>query len=588
MIWTRAGAVLASAGILLAVTAGSASAGASSRPASRWQGADPSAGKYYGTSQIRNNVTCPCGGSQVIWADSRSHWGVTANYPDQPASISSVSYPGVQVLEYNSISKEPILQGIYDLSQPPNAAKGAFAAAFDVWIQNNPSQNWTNATLVSVWVDNHGLTPPGSPVATGDIYGKPFSLYAKGKPDQGNATYTLLFANGATSGVAHLAETFTWLRRHGWISPNAENLDVEAGWLIQSTGGVAENFEMKSFLLNQPGSTPYGAAVVAPRLPVPLIVGLAALFLAVFGVALLLLGAFHRSGRQRTLTERIEKYGPRHTPVPVQESSPGRVGGAAVDAVSRLMRPTTQERLSKRLDIAGVSRRPAEWALLGGCLAVVVAATLSLVTSFVLIGVLGGALIGWLTMRLSLSMRILRRRSSFSEQLPDLLQLIASALQSGFSLPQAFDAVVREDSQPAAGEFARALAEARLGADLEDALDGVANRMDSDDMRWTVLAIRIQQGVGGNLAEVLLTIAGTIRERAFLRRQVSALSAEGRLSAYILVVLPLLVAAWLFISSPAYMRILYTTGAGRIMLLIAVALLAAGALWMRRTIKVEV
>ena len=215
-------------------------------------------------------------------------------------------------------------------------------------------------------------------------------------------------------------------------------------------------------------------------------------------------------------------------------------------------------------------------------------AALSLVTSYVLIGVLGGVLIGWLTMRMSLSVRILRRRSSFSEQLPDLLQLIASALQSGFSLPQAFDAVVREDSQPAAGEFARALAETRLGADLEDALDGVANRMDSDDMRWTVLAIRIQQGVGGNLAEVLLTIAGTIRERAYLRRQVHALSAEGRLSAYILVILPVLVGAWLFISSPTYMRLLYVTATGRIMLSLAVLFLIIGALWMRRTIRVEV
>ncbi len=218
-----------------------------------------------------------------------------------------------------------------------------------------------------------------------------------------------------------------------------------------------------------------------------------------------------------------------------------------------------------------------------------IAATLSIVTSYVLIGVLGGAVIGWLTMRLALSVRILRRRAAFSDQLPDLLQLIASALQSGFSLPQALDAVVREDNQPAAGEFSRALAEVRLGADLEDALEAVANRMDSDDLRWTVMAIRIQQGVGGNLAEVLLTIAGTIRERAFLRRQVRALSAEGRLSAYILVALPLLVGAWLFISSPRR-----TCGRstqprmGKLMLAAAIVLLVVGTFWMRRMIKVEI
>ena len=123
-----------------------------------------------------------------------------------------------------------------------------------------------------------------------------------------------------------------------------------------------------------------------------------------------------------------------------------------------------------------------------------------------------------------------------------MLQLIASALQSGFlAAAGAGRGRARGRPSPSPGEFSRALAEARLGGDLEDALEAVANRMDSDDLRWTVMAIRIQQGVGGNLAEVLLTIAGTIRERAFLRRQVRALSAEGRLSAYILVALPVLV-----------------------------------------------
>jgi tight adherence protein B len=150
------------------------------------------------------------------------------------------------------------------------------------------------------------------------------------------------------------------------------------------------------------------------------------------------------------------------------------------------------------------------------------------------------------------------------------------------------DAVIRQENQPAAGEFSRALAEARIGVDLDSALEAVAIRMGSDDLRWTVMAMRIQQGVGGNLAEVLLTIADTIRERAYLRRQVSALSAEGRLSAYILVALPLVVATWLFISSPDYMRPLYTTPMGEVMLAIAAVMLAVGAFWMHRTIRVEV
>jgi tight adherence protein B len=191
-------------------------------------------------------------------------------------------------------------------------------------------------------------------------------------------------------------------------------------------------------------------------------------------------------------------------------------------------------------------------------------------------------------MHVILSIRIGRRRAAFGEQLPDVLQLIAGSLQSGFSLPQAVDAVVREGSQPAASEFSRALVEARLGADLEDALNRVADRMNSTDLRWTVMAIRIQREVGGNLAEVLRTTVGTMRERAYLRRQVSSLSAEGRLSAYVLIALPLLIGGWFFYSDPSYMRPLYTTLIGLVMLVGSVVLILVGAFWMRRLIKIEV
>jgi Flp pilus assembly protein TadB len=190
-------------------------------------------------------------------------------------------------------------------------------------------------------------------------------------------------------------------------------------------------------------------------------------------------------------------------------------------------------------------------------------------------------------MRLAVSVRIARRRAAFGEQLPDLLQLVAGSLQSGFSLAQALDAAVREGVRPASSEFARALSQTRIGVELTAALERVADRMDSTDLRWTVMAIRIQRQVGGHLAEVLNTTVDTMRARSQLRRHVKALSAEGRLSAYILVALPVLIGGWLFISSPAYMRPLYTTPIGMAMLGAAVVLVGAGALWMRKVIKVE-
>lgn len=341
----------------------------------------------------------------------------------------------------------------------------------------------------------------------------------------------------------------------------------------------------------RPTKTPRAAVARLPvSSPWPLIGGLAAFFAALFLLAFAFLSGMARKRKTRDLATQIGRYGPQLGPKVVRDvaQNADKLGGVAVGIASRLMTPAAHDRLSRRLELAGVSRPPGEWALFGGCAGLTIAAVLSLITSYVVIGLIGGALIGWLVMRFSLSLLIVRRRATFADQLPDILQLIASSLQAGFALPQAFDAVVRDNNQPAAGEFARALAEVRLGAKLEDAIEAVANRMDSDDLRWTVMAIRIQQGVGGNLTEVLMTIVATMRERGFLRRQAHALSAEGRLSAYILIAMPILVAIWLFISSPAYMHPLYATRSGELLLAAAVMLLVIGAVIMRRIIKVEV
>jgi tight adherence protein B len=187
-----------------------------------------------------------------------------------------------------------------------------------------------------------------------------------------------------------------------------------------------------------------------------------------------------------------------------------------------------------------------------------------------------------------LSIKGRRRLRAFDEHLPSALQLVASSLRSGFSLPQALDGVVHEGVEPIAGELNRALGEARLGMALEDALDAIGDRMASTDFSWVVMAIRIQREVGGNLAEILLNTAGVMRERARLRRQVKALSAEGRLSAYILIALPVLMALYMFTLRRSYIHPLYTTGLGIGMLLFAVFLVVMGVFWMRKLVTVRV
>jgi tight adherence protein B len=161
-------------------------------------------------------------------------------------------------------------------------------------------------------------------------------------------------------------------------------------------------------------------------------------------------------------------------------------------------------------------------------------------------------------------------------------------LKSGFGLPQALDAVARDAAEPVAKEFSRAIAETRIGTDIADTLERVAERMGSDAMRMAVMSIRIQREVGGNLAETLETTAKTLRERESLYRQVRALSAEGRLSAYILIALPFGLFFYMLLINPAYIRLLWTTLPGIAMTVGASVLLVLGIFWMRKVVKIEV
>ncbi|TWP52387.1 VWA domain-containing protein [Lentzea tibetensis] len=247
-----------------------------------------------------------------------------------------------------------------------------------------------------------------------------------------------------------------------------------------------------------------------------------------------------------------------------------------------------RERLELELDLAGVRLRPAEWLLVRFGTGVVLGVVLAAASGELLVGGPFGALLGWFACRVFLKARVAKRRSSFGEQLPDTLQLVAGALRSGFSLPQALDGVVREGSQPIAGEFARSLARTRLGVSVEDALAKAAERMECQDLAWVVMAIRIQREVGGNLAELLLTTVHTMRERATVRRQVKALTAEGKMSAYVLISLPIGIGSWMFMTRRDYLEPLYTRPMGWAMLAGCVTSLGVGWFWMSRLIKVEV
>jgi tight adherence protein B len=245
------------------------------------------------------------------------------------------------------------------------------------------------------------------------------------------------------------------------------------------------------------------------------------------------------------------------------------------------------EKLSLRLEQANWPLRNGEFA------AMVVLGGLGVTLLFsIVFNVLGGLLVGLIAASvpfLILSQRRAKRHDAFLRALPDTLQLLAGSLRAGYGVLQAIDSVAKESEGVVAQEFGRVLTEARLGMPLEHALEDMATRIDNDDFRWVVLAINIQREVGGNLAELLDTVAEVLREREMLRRQIKVLSAEGRLSAIILVGLPIFLAIYLILVRPEYISVLVTSGLfGWILVGGAVFLMLVGVIWIRNLIRIEV
>jgi tight adherence protein B len=171
---------------------------------------------------------------------------------------------------------------------------------------------------------------------------------------------------------------------------------------------------------------------------------------------------------------------------------------------------------------------------------------------------------------------------------PDTLQLLSGTLRAGYSLPQGMEVVSREIADPMGVELRRAMTEARLGRELEECLGNVAERMGSPDFAWAVMAIGIQREVGGNLNELLTSVADTMIARDRLRREVSALTAEGRMSAGILSFLPPGLGLVMWIMNPGYISVLFTELIGNIFLGLGTVSALVGLAWMKKVITIDV
>lgn len=181
-----------------------------------------------------------------------------------------------------------------------------------------------------------------------------------------------------------------------------------------------------------------------------------------------------------------------------------------------------------------------------------------------------------------------QRVAAMEVQLPDAIDLIARAMRAGHAFPAAVQMVGDESPEPLAGEFRIAHEEINFGLGMDDAFRNLSNRVPSDDMRFFVIAVLLQRETGGNLAEVLGNIATLVRNRFKLLGKVRVLAAEGKLSAWILGLMPIIIAIVINAMNPKFMSLLWTDPLGLKLIYACVVMYVIGILWMWRLIKIRV
>jgi tight adherence protein B len=263
-------------------------------------------------------------------------------------------------------------------------------------------------------------------------------------------------------------------------------------------------------------------------------------------------------------------------------------GSSLTPMVERLLERTGWwERFKEDVDIARIKREPVELVGMTALGSIGVAVVLGLAfgsaaPSF--FALLLGPLVLWA----SVKHRLRKQRDLFAEQLPTHLQELASAMRAGHSLVSGITSMAGTAPEPSRGEWARVLADEQLGRPLDDAMRPLAERMASDDIGQVALVAALHQRTGGNMAEVLERVADSVRERGELRRELKALTAQARLSRYVVTGLPPAVAAAIALLNPNYIRPLFSTATGLTLLFVAVGLLVGASLVMRAITNIKV
>jgi tight adherence protein B len=327
---------------------------------------------------------------------------------------------------------------------------------------------------------------------------------------------------------------------------------------------------------------------------------------AALGILLIAVGVAGSGGSG--ISDRLERYAakPSDGKKKAGDSGQGGVAGAiasseTLNSLNRVVeRRDFGANLARDIARADLHLKPSEFLLIwAGSVIAVPLGMLLFSPFFPVLGnplfLLIGGFVGFLLPRFWLSRRKNGRLGAFNKQLPDTITLIANALRAGSSFLQAIELVVRESRPPISTEFARVIREVNLGLPFDQALENMVRRVRSDDLELMATAISIQHQVGGNLAEILDSIAYTIRERVRIKGEIRTLTAQQRLSGYVVGFLPIGLAGFLFIAAPGFMQPMFANPpeilglpAGVIILIFGGFMMFMGFMFIRKIVDIEV
>lgn len=316
---------------------------------------------------------------------------------------------------------------------------------------------------------------------------------------------------------------------------------------------------------------------------------LLAILITVFCFALLLELLSIRSREDRVMTERLNYFaGGEQAQRQKQKLTPKALLYNCIEGIANgLGRLQQGKRIELMMQQADWPIRGTEFEailLLWGGLVGLVTFLVTLKGAMFFVGALVGIMMGFAL----LGLRIRRRRKKFTNQLGDMLTMVANALRAGFSFMQAFELISREMDAPMGREVQLVVNEVNLGNTLESALDNMQRRVASPDFELVVTAVLIQRQVGGDLASILDTISETIAERVRMRREVMTLTAQGRASALVVSCIPIGLAAAVSILNPNYLKPLIETELGRMFIVAAVILQLIGFIVIHRIVDIEI